>query len=35
VEARRLLPERAADAALFETSALNGLPSDLINEILQ
>jgi len=34
-EARRLLPERAADAVLFETSALNGLPSDLINEILQ
>lgn len=34
-EARRLLPERVADAALFETSALNGLPSDLINEILQ
>jgi len=34
-EARRLLPERAADAMLFETSALNGLPSDLINEILQ
>ncbi|MCK5204558.1 MAG: hypothetical protein KAR15_11830, partial [Desulfobacterales bacterium] len=34
-EARRLLPERAADAAFFETSALNGLPSDLINEILQ
>ncbi len=34
-EARRLLPERAADATLFESSALNGLPSDLINEILQ
>jgi G3E family GTPase len=34
-EARQLLPEQASAAALFETSALNGLPSTLIDEILQ
>jgi G3E family GTPase len=34
-EARRLIPERADNAGLFETSALNGLPTGLINEILK
>ncbi len=35
VEVHRLIPKRAADATLFETSALNGLPPGLINEILK
>ena len=35
VEARRLIPERATSVALFETTALNGLPPELIEEILK
>jgi G3E family GTPase len=34
-EAHRLLPQLSADMSFFEISALNGLPQQLINEILR